>query len=156
MYQREWLDKMHGESVSLGKYEEREVAAASSSHEGCLTRICFFLPPNRTWPVGHVLCPASLSSDTPFMLLSCSLSGAPGPSRASPFRKAFPLVAVLGASPCCRSQHPRTAKSAQRQQNSWSALNGEHQSIPAIKAVEVNHPPIDHVFKESSIISSSQ
>ena len=134
----------------------REVAAASSSHEGHLTRTCFFLPPNPTRPV---LCPLPsfpLLRQTFHALVLFSVRGAPEPSRASPFRKAFPLVAVLGTTHCYAVSPRCTAKSAQRLQNSWSALNGEHQSIPAIKAIEVNHPPIEHVFEESNIIRSFQ
>lgn len=78
----------------------RKVAAASSSHEGHLTRTCFFLPPNPTRPV---LCPLPsfpLLRHTFHALVLFSVRGAPEPSRASPFRKAFPLVAVLGTTHC--------------------------------------------------------
>lgn len=66
----------------------------SSSYEGRLTRTCFFLP---QIPRGlcSVLCPASLSSDTPSMLSSCSLSEGSRAFKGLTFQESVPTG-------CCR------------------------------------------------------
>lgn len=93
----------------------RKVAAASSSHEGHLTRTCFFLPPNPTQPV---LCPLPsfpLLRHTFHALVLFSVRGAPEPRLSG---KHFHWLLCWVLPTVMQSAPPCTAKSAQRLQNS--------------------------------------